>query len=535
MSHLNLTGPDAGTATTPPPRVPLVHPAPAGDLAARLAHSATATGGEVMSDLRFFDWLDERRRGHGQQVRRTTFAELSGWHFAPGTGDLEHRSGRFFAVRGLRVRTDFGPVREWRQPIIQQPEIGILGIAVREIGGVLHCLLQAKSEPGNVNGVQLSPTVQATKSNYTRVHGGSSVPYLDCFREPRARGHRVLADVLQSEQGSWFLRKRNRNMVVEVGPEVEAGEDFCWLTLRQIGLLLRYENLVNMDARTVLSCLPDWQHGPATADDVAADVALRSWITGQRSERELDTELLTLPEVEGHGWQRAEDRISHERGLFFSIVPVDVVSGRREVASWSQPLLEPHGTGTVAMLVRRIGGVPHCLMQARVEAGYLDVVELGPTVQCTPGNYAHLPPGSRPRFLDVVQGARPERVLYDTVLSEEGGRFLHAQNRYLIVAVDDIDVPDERGAARDSDGAGDPSGQDTPPDFRWVSLRQLGELLRHGHYVNVQARTLVAALRTVPGLAGPEPLTASPAPGGTGAAGRSGAAPDGGEGRADHR
>ncbi|MEU2057580.1 NDP-hexose 2,3-dehydratase family protein [Streptomyces bungoensis] len=466
MSQLNATGPGSRTEAL---------------LTERLARSATATGGEAMSDVEFFDWLDERRPRHSQEVRRTTFAELSGWRFAPDTGDLEHRSGRFFAVRGLRVSTDFGPVPQWSQPIIRQPEIGILGMAVREIDGVLHCLMQAKAEPGNVNGVQLSPTVQATKSNYTRVHGGSSVPYLECFREPRERGHRLLADALQSEQGSWFFCKRNRNMIVEVGPEVEAGEDFCWLTLRQVNALLRYENLVNMDARTVLSCLPDWQHEQGAAPALHSDVAVRNWITAQQSEREVTADLVPLREVEGHGWHLGEDRIFHERGLYFSIVPVDVVSDRREVASWSQPLLEPHGTGLVAMLVRRIDGVPHCLVHARVEPGYLDVIELGPTVQCTPENYAHLPASARPRFLDLVQRARPERILFDTVLSEEGGRFLHAQNRYLIVETDDegpVDVPD---------------------DYLWVTPRQLGELLKYSHYLNVQARTLVAALRAVPG------------------------------------
>ena len=35
-------------------------------------------------------------------------------------------------------------------------------------------LLQSKIEPGNINGVQLSPTVQATKSNYLRKHGGKN-------------------------------------------------------------------------------------------------------------------------------------------------------------------------------------------------------------------------------------------------------------------------------------------------------------------------------------------------------------------------
>ncbi|RDG31556.1 NDP-hexose 2,3-dehydratase family protein [Streptomyces corynorhini] len=491
MPQLNVTGPNSSAEA---------------NLAARLALSATTTGGEVMSDVEFFDWLDDRRRRHSQEVRRTTFAELSGWHFAQDSGDLEHHSGRFFAVRGLRVSTDFGPVQEWRQPIIQQPEIGVLGMAVREMGGVLHCLVQAKSEPGNVNGVQLSPTVQATKSNYTRVHGGSAVPYLDCFRGPRARGHRVLADVLQSEQGSWFYCKRNRNMIVEVGPEVEAGEDFCWLTLRQMHMLLRYENLVSMDARTVLSCLPDWHHPSGPGADLLPDVAVRSWITAQQSEREVDAALMPLSKVEGDGWRLAEDRISHERGLFFSIVPVDVVSNRREVASWSQPLLQPHGTGVVAMVVRRIDGVPHCLVHARVEAGYLDVVELGPTVQCTPENYEHLPAGSRPRFLDLVSEARPEQVLFDTVLSEEGGRFLHAQIRYLIVAADDE------------------GPTDVPRDYQWVSLRQLGELLKYSHYLNVQARTLVAALRTVPGIAGPDAGDAL-----------GGAAANGGEPRADHR
>ncbi|MFF4591291.1 NDP-hexose 2,3-dehydratase family protein [Streptomyces sp. NPDC001388] len=494
MPQLDTTGPESDTDAV---------------LAARLAVSATATGGEVMSDVEFFEWFDRRRRSHSQEVRRSTFAAMSGWDFVPDTGDLAHRSGRFFTVRGMRVRTDFGPVPEWTQPIIRQPEIGILGLAVRETNGVLHCLMQAKSEPGNVNGVQLSPTVQATKSNYTRVHGGASVPYLDCFREPEARGHRVLADVLQSEQGSWFFCKRNRNMIVEVGPEVEADEDFCWLTLRQVNALLHYENLVNMDARTVLSCLPDWHHGAGPATGVHSDVAIRSWITTQQSEREASASLLPLSEVEKRDWYRAEDRISHERGLFFSIVPVDVLSNRREVTSWSQPLLEPHGVGVVAMLVRRIDGVPHCLVQARVEPGYLDVVELGPTVQCTPENYAHLPASARPRFLDLVTRARPEQVLFDTVLSEEGGRFLNAQNRYLIIEADD-DVP-----------------ADVPRDYRWVTLRQLGELLKYSHYVNVQARTLVAALRSVTGI--PTGLHLAGVRGG-------GAVPAGeGGGRADHR
>ena len=57
--------------------------------------------------------------------------------------------------------------------------MGILGIIKHKTNN--KYLLQAKVEPGNVNKLQLSPTVQATKSNYKGVHGGKKVPYLNYF------------------------------------------------------------------------------------------------------------------------------------------------------------------------------------------------------------------------------------------------------------------------------------------------------------------------------------------------------------------
>ena len=64
-----------------------------------------------------------------------------------------------------------------------------------------------------MNGIQLSPTVQATRSNYSQVHQGKRPNYVEYFAD-RARGT-VLVDQLQTEQGSRFLRKQNRNMLVE--------------------------------------------------------------------------------------------------------------------------------------------------------------------------------------------------------------------------------------------------------------------------------------------------------------------------------
>jgi dTDP-4-dehydro-6-deoxy-alpha-D-glucopyranose 2,3-dehydratase len=437
-------------------------------LARRFAESMVCLAGGAASTGEFHSWFAGRRAAGQFTVERVPFERLDGWGFDGENGNLRHRSGRFFTVEGLRVRHVSGPFSEWSQPIINQPETGILGILVKEFGGVLHCLMQAKMEPGNVNILQLSPTVQATRSNYTRVHGGASVKYLDYFAGPR-RGE-VLADCLQSEHGSWFYHKRNRNMVVQADGDVPSDDDFWWLTLGQIRELLKIDNLINMDARTVLSCIP------LTQDDgsLCSMTDVLSWFTEARSSREMTAELIPLAQVEG--WQRAEDRIGRDDSKYFSVIGVAANAGNREVVRWAQPIFEQHGIGVVAFLSRRIGGVRHVLARARAEGGFQDFVEVGPTVQCVPGNYRDLPASQRPPFLDYVLGAHPSRIEYDTVLSEEGGRFYHAQSRYLVIDADG-DIPE----------AG--------PDFRWVSVHQLDCLLRHCHYVNVQARTLVACLK----------------------------------------
>jgi len=434
----------------------------------RLAQSATARSGAGPSGPALTGWLGQRGHAHTFQVDRIPFAELSGWSFDDATGNLGHHSGRFFTVEGLHVAVHDPAstvLRAWQQPIIVQPEVGILGILAKDIGGVLHLLMQAKMEPGNPNMLQLSPTVQATHSNYTRVHDGVAVRYLDYFLTP-GRGT-VITDVLQSEHGSWFLRKVNRNMIVEVHEDVPPHEDFCWLTVGQIGELLRRDNVVNMDTRTVLAC------APATYVESAAlhsDTELLSWFATERSRHSLATVRIPLAEVDG--WHRDTWTVKRPDERYFKVVAVSVRSDSREVTQWAQPLFEPSRRGIAAFVMRRFGGVPHLLVNARVEGGFLDTVELGPTVQCTP-EY-HDPP---PPFLDLVRGARPDRIRYAAVQSEEGGRFLNAENHYLIVDADEHEAPLR-----------------PPPHYFWVTPGQLSSLLRHGHYVNMQARSLLAVV-----------------------------------------
>jgi len=439
----------------------------AADLPRRLAASAAHA---TRSAADIANWLDERRRSNPSTVERVPFEELHGWGFTRGTGDLVHATGRFFGVHGLRVRTNYGYRMEWEQPIINQEDVAILGIVVREFDGVLHFLMQAKMEPGNVKLVQLSPTVQATSSNYLRAHKGAPSRYVEYFVD-RTRA-RVLVDVLQSEQGSWFVGKRNRNVVVEAVGWVEPHDDFIWLTLGEILALLRLPHLVNMDARTVLACLPMEPPG-AGGGPLLTMPEVRSWLTERKSAYSLNTDYLPLASVAG--WRRTADEIVHAERRYFTVIGVRVAASNREVRGWCQPLLAPCSIGLAAFVLRRIGGTPHVLARADLRPGYRDVVEVGPTVQCTPDNYAGRSAGERPAYLDLIMSDGVRRCV-DVVHSEEGGRFHHALTRHLVVEVGE-DFP-----------------LAVPPDFVWLTVSQLGELIRNSYQVDIEARSLLLCL-----------------------------------------
>ncbi len=424
------------------------------DLTARLAASAAATESPVTSDAEFEAWFAACRRRNAFEVTRIPLADMASWSIDARTGTIAHDTGKFFSVEGVRVRmADAG----WDQPMLVQREIGILGILVADIGGVLHFLMQAKAEPGTP-GVRVSPTINATRSNYTGVHRGRAIPYLDAFIAPD--DDRVLVDTLQSERGAWFLRKRNRHMVIEAAEPVPEHENFCWLTLGQLRRLMHRDNVMSMEACSVLACLPTQPPASSLKAVVSrlCEIKARTEV-GQRR----------IPLRDAAPWRLTGDEVSRPDGRYFRVIGADVRAGSREVAQWQQPLLAPVAGGVAAMLTQTIDGVPHLLLHARVEAGSLDVAEFGPTVLCTPSNYFE----QKPRYLDEVLRARPR---YDVVISEEGARFYEAASRYLIVSW---------------------TGGDAPDDMIWVSLPQAVALLRHGYYLNMQARTLVAAMQAL--------------------------------------
>ena len=454
-------------------------------------------------------WLFSINQEQPFSVTQIPLKELDKWSFDEKTGDLKHDSGGFFKIRGLQVETNWGNISSWSQPIIHQPEIGILGIITKKINGILYFLLQAKAEPGNINTYQLSPTVQATRSNYLQLHGGKPTLYLEYFFNHLKS--EVLVDQLQSEQGARFYQKRNRNIIIRIAGDyqLEVGQNHRWLTLGQILKIAQKDNNINMDTRSVISsicygpanitsktpidesalakCLNDFSlskskssfsaklmvssHPNATTlytfDEILRKIAKRKF------ECELNVQLIPLNKIEK--WIQTPKEIYHPERKFFSVIGVRLKAMNREVSYWDQPIIQQGHPGIVGFIVKEIKGSLHFLAQLKMECGVMDLLEIAPTVQCITSNYEEdlLPP-----FVDELLYRKRSETIVDVLQSEEGGRFYNESNPNIILVVDDSFPVKE------------------PPNFIWMTMCQLKEFNKFNNFVNVEARSLLACVPT---------------------------------------
>lgn len=456
--------------------------------------------GNFQTTDQILGWMKSQNEEVVSNIMQIPISELRGWSYRDDR--IRHNSGKFFSIDGIHIRTNYRNTPEWDQPIINQPEIGFLGFIVKKFNGVLHFLLQAKIEPGNLNIVQLSPTLQATRSNYTRVHGGKAPTYLEYFNGEK--DVLILVDQLQSEQGARFLHKRNRNIIVEVGEdeELEVKEGYIWASLGQIKELLRYPNVVNMDSRTVISCINFGsysEHSLRLLDAVKRMNGIHSskpdsflysvlsgdnhlnelqdiiqWITSLKFKYELDVTPVGISEMKN--WIYDGDTIHHESGKYFDVMGCRVEIGNREVVSWDQPMVRSAQEGLMGFIVKKINGIYHFLVQAKLESGNFDIVEMAPTVQCLTGNYRKGKNEYTIPYLEQILNAPKDKIWYSSYQSEEGGRFFQEQNLNIIVEV------------------GEEFPIEVEENYCWLTLNQMLSFVTYNNYLNIAARSLLSAI-----------------------------------------
>lgn len=445
----------------------------------KIIQSWACKAGKVYTSEEILNWVEERNATVNVNIRKINPDEDMVWKYIPKEGIIANPTRSFFTITGYKGNNI-------EQPIIIQNEIGYLGILCKEIDGILHFLMQAKIEPGNVNKVQLSPTIQATKSNFTQKHGGKRTPYIDFFLQ--ADKYEIIVDQIQSEQSARFKGKRNRNIVILLpnNEKIEILQSHRWMTLGQIKELMKYDNLVNMDTRTVIACLPISFGDKDKCKKYFKNTALYksmfygdginhlpyiySHINNKRMFDDNKGEIIPLDHLKNWDWINGE--FINKSGYHFKIIFCDIAIEGREVKRWTQPLFEAVGMATIGLICCEENQVLKFLIKARGEVGSFDGPELGPTVQLE----ADEKPSDSIEKVFYEEYAKKLGVLHDVTMSEEGGRFYHEQNTNIIIKVDREKIPK------------------LPVGYFLVDYKTLNMLVQVNNCLNIQLRNLLSLL-----------------------------------------
>lgn len=445
--------------------------------------------GNINTTEEILKWVTNLNETTEVSIKECDIDDSTFWFYDDYNGEILNRKRSFFSIKGMQKFNNDELVVE--QPIINQPEIGYLGIICKEIDGVLNFLMQAKIEPGNINCVQISPTIQATKSNFTRAHGGNLPQYFEYFEN--SGKYNIISDQIQSEQAARFFKKRNRNMIMEVTEDIEIYPNYKWMTLGQLKELMKIDNLVNMDTRTVISGIPFVttnfnENELAYIKSLFKDKEFFNSIFHGESNKSLidiyhyindfkmfhNEKIVTVPLNHLTSWRVSNHGVKCKNKADFEVKFYDISINGREVQNWTQPLFKAIGEAVFGLITCKIDGITKFLVSAKAEIGSFDKIEVGPSIQLEPTHNKENDNVIEALFRKKLDNK--EGIKLDVMLSEEGGRFYHEQNRNVVIEIDKEEL------------------KDLPKGYFLVDYCTLNYLIQINNCLNIQLRNLLSLL-----------------------------------------
>lgn len=174
------------------------------------------------------EWLAAQRATSTMTAEIVPLAAVRGWGMAE-SGEAYCRSdGKFFRLVGARISVPKEGQREvpnWDQPMLEETG-GEGAVVLVKARGEERFLIQAKAEPGNATPgcVLLAATIQASRANLERAHGGTRPPRAELLDGGLNLWLRL------GQDGGRFFHKRNAFGIIEVDPReltLNANERWC--------------------------------------------------------------------------------------------------------------------------------------------------------------------------------------------------------------------------------------------------------------------------------------------------------------------
>ena len=204
-----------------------------------------------------------------------------------------------------------------------------------------------------------------------------------------------------------------------------------------------------------------------------------AWFNKKREESDMIVEEISVKDLEKWNVEVGTGNLFHDSKGFFEIIGVKVSNTfDREVGKegWTQPMIAKNPGGILGILMKKINGIPHYLLQAKAEPGNIGKLQLSPTLQATTSNLLKAHGGKQPLFAEYFNESNNPKIIYAKWQSEDGGRFHLKSNYNMIIEIEEnkeLDIPDY---------------------FIWITLYQIKQLLKIENFVGPHVRGIISYL-----------------------------------------
>jgi len=203
------------------------------------------------------------------------------------------------------------------------------------------------------------------------------------------------------------------------------------------------------------------------------------WFNKKREESDMIVEEIGIHDLDKWNVGKNSGNVTHDSGGFFQVIGVKVSNTfDREVGKkgWTQPMIAKNPGGILGILMKRINGIPHYLLQAKAEPGNIGKLQLSPTLQATTSNLLKAHGGSKPLFAEYFDEENNLNIIYAKWQSEDGGRF-HLKSNYNMI----VEIKEDEELK-------------IPNSFIWVTLYQIKQLMKIENFVGPHVRGIISYL-----------------------------------------
>ena len=206
---------------------------------------------------------------------------------------------------------------------------------------------------------------------------------------------------------------------------------------------------------------------------------IKKWFLKKRKNPGIKVKRIPLDECKKWSYDKKKGNYSHNSKEFFIVEGLRIKETHsREVDCWDQLILTQVGYrgGILGIIRKRFNGIPHYLIEAKLEPGNYKYVQLSPTLQATFSNLRRAHRGRKPKFMNYFESNKNKKhkILLKKWGAEDGGRLNRKRNLSMLV-----EVPESEKIKITN-------------EFIWMSMWQIKECLKFDSWINPHIRGIIS-------------------------------------------